>query len=85
VCDIVVKRFTFAVSSPDERLFYLSLKIHEIYNSILWMNELNEALRCLQYVYLFTSNCLRNVINMAVRVSEATREALLEVVMSFRL
>jgi len=23
VCDIVVKRFTFAISSPDERLFSL--------------------------------------------------------------
>jgi len=30
VCDIVVKKFTFAISSPDEFLYYMS---HDIYYS----------------------------------------------------
>jgi len=31
VCDIVVKKFTFAISSPDEFLFSLSCSLTHVY------------------------------------------------------
>ena len=58
MCDIVVKRFTFAISSPDEFLIFTRIAVaNDLTNSVVsftrWPDEISESLEVCFWSYLY--------------------------------